>query len=259
MVLHMLSCFVSSFNSIRLASLILPRLLVIKVCTNVRHWPWTEKTWHTCNRNTANKKKKKFREEIWCKLCLENWVRLTPMLSSQSEYIVPCSWNVQRCNLQGLISDTELGVLLLPGWKMKSFYWRLDGVLFFISTHSIPPDNSSLGERWSASHVSNVPLHVMCNYFFFPDQRGCQPSTPTVPLLKKISLVTDTDFLIRKKGWRRTKHEINIVHYQLLWTIVTCEFWTGCSDIEIDLLTSESRFLIPVNSFANLPLLQLTS
>lgn len=153
-------------------------------------------------------------------------------------------------------------VIILPAWKMKSFYWRLWwSSVFFISIHSIPPDNSSLGGRWSASHVSNVPLHVMCNYIFFsrPERLPTINSHCAAFKKKKISLVTDTDFLIRKKGWRRTKHEIKIVHYQLLWTIVTCEFWTGCSDIKIDLLTGESRFLIPVNSFANLLPLQLTS
>lgn len=149
-------------------------------------------------------------------------------------------------------------MLLLPGQKMKALFLRWSSVSIW--THSMPPDVSLLGGRWSATHVSNVPLHVMCNSssFFLPERLPTINSY-CVASKNQISHWQWFIYLLKKKGWRRTKHWINIVYHQWRWTMVACEFWTGRSDIEIDLLTSESWFLMPVNSFTNLLLLLLTS
>lgn len=158
------------------------------------------------------------------------------------------------CNRQRLISGAEnlRYYFQVRKWN-PSFWWSSVSIW----THSMQPDVSLLGGRWSAAHVSNVPLHVMCNssFFFLPER------LPTISshcfALKQIRLVTVTDFCICRKKRMTENKTLFIISGTEQW-------WRASSEQAVLILRywyadGESWFPIPVNSFTNLLQLLLTS
>lgn len=144
---------------------------------------------------------------------MQTWLvllRSTVLWIAQREYVLPCFWNVQRCNFQGLISGAEILCHYVQVRKRNQCFWWSSVTIW---THSTQPDVSLLGGRWSAAHVSNVPLHVMGNYIFFSANN--QLTLCRVKKKKKIWLVTNTDFFICKNTKKRMTENKPLVQHCL--------------------------------------------